>query len=139
MECLIDNDHYESIYFTDFKNEKTKSLDAQICEECGDTIHPGTEYWYATGQHDIEDDDVDDVTTTIFAAVTCKICEGLRRFLCYRSYSCLYDDLYEGILNCNDPYEIENHILISVSYTELQWLLRFDVLNLDNDMDNDED
>jgi hypothetical protein len=39
----------------------------------------------------------------------------------------------------DDPFEIENTILMSVNYTELQWLLRFDVLNLDNDLDDDED
>lgn len=139
MECLIDNDNYEGSDFVSFENKKITSLEVQVCNECGDTIHPGTEYWNAIGFHDNENDETEAIEIAAFNAQTCQICEGLKRFLCYNVYGNLYEDLHDGIHYDNDPYKVENQILTSISYTELQWLMRFDVLDLDNDMDDDEE
>jgi hypothetical protein len=139
MQCLIDNEVEYEGYFDSFENKLTTSLEAHVCGECGDTIHPGVEFWKAIGTYSIEDDNSEDIVKKDCVYETCQICEGLRRFLCDKVYGSLYEDINNGIMYADDPFEIENTILMSVNYTELQWLLRFDVLNLDNDLDNDED
>ena len=149
MKCIINTEIDSSAIFLTTHTNKVTSLEAQVCLECGDTIPPGVEFWKATGIYDdnidIDIDNIDnidnleDVVEREFVANTCEICEGLRRFLCVTSYGSLYEDIDNGIMYDDDPFEVENSILMSINYTELQWLLRFDVLNLDNDMDNDED
>lgn len=130
MECLIDSDSVG--YALDVQKEVFKtSLNAEVCCECGDTITPGTLYNHIVGIR--EDNDEEE----IFA--TCTICHGLRRFLCQICYGCLYDDIAYALSEYDNSAEIENKILTDISYTELQWLMRFDVLDLDNDMDNDEE
>jgi len=144
MKCIIRNEVDSSATFIKTHTNKVTSLEAQVCLECGDTIPPGVEFWKTIGKYDDCVDiydlaNLEDIADREFVANTCEICEGLRRFLCVTSYGSLYEDIDNGIMYDDDPFEVENSILMSINYTELQWLLRFDVLNLDNDMDNDED
>lgn len=131
MECLIDSDSV-GYYFDIIEAKSTTSLKAEVCCECGDTITPGTVFNRVVGMQD-HDNSEEEIYTT------CMICHGLRRFLCQICYGCLYDDIAYALAEYDNSAEIENKILTDITYTELQWLMRFDVLDLDNDMDNDEE
>lgn len=133
MECLIDNEFDELNMFEEVDKGFATSKESQVCFECGDTIHPGEMFHRLETRNEEDKEDMPNLVNT------CMICHGLRRFLCHNIYGTLYEDINNGIMYADDPWEVENTILMSVNYTELQWLLRFDVLNLDNDLDDDED
>lgn len=147
MQCLIEDVIYEDDSLDILYDEITTSKEAQICCECGDTIIPGVKFHRIEVMYELyweDDKDYNEDTygpTSIESFNTCSICHGLRRLFHDRGFGILYEDIDDELV-CSldeDVDKVEDSILMNINYTELQWLLRFDVLNLDNDLDDDED
>lgn len=66
MRCLIDNDNYDALTISNFKNEKIKSSDTQVCAECLDNIRPGIEFYQASGQFSGDDSDFEEPINYLF-------------------------------------------------------------------------